>query len=130
MVKEAHDLGCAVFGHNIYVAGDGSSHFEEYDPYKDQFTLLSVKTLGGGSYTSMVTVEETILVFSNKVLNSLNVADETLTKVTDLPPEGDWRCPFVPIVSGDQLYILHGGKTLYEFNWKTGDLQKLIANFA
>jgi hypothetical protein len=130
MHKEAHDLGCAAYGHKIYVAGDGSTYFEEYDPHTDEFNLLGIKTIGKGSYTSMVCVGESILVFSNKVLNRLDVRNESMEKIADLPPEGDWRCPFIPVLDGDSVYLLHGGKVLYKYNWKSGELEKLIANFS
>jgi len=129
MTKEVHDLGCCIFGRKIYLAGDGSTFIEEYDPYNDSFTMTGIKTNGSGHYTSMCTVGDRIMIFCNKELGSIDVANETMDKIDDLPPEGDWRCPFVPIVESGSIYILHGGRVLYQYDMNSSTLNKLVNNF-
>lgn len=111
-------IGCCVYSDLLIVCGDGeTSSLEIYDPVKRDFTLVSVPLLDLCDVSSLLPLENSILVFHgnfNGEVSRLDPKTGTAQKEGKLCYGNSWSS-CAPIRRGDVVYCLRSD-SIFKYN--------------
>lgn len=124
MPRPRSAFSVAVLDNKFYMAGDNKA-IDIFDPETNEFKESSIVLEETGSYTTMVGVENNLVLFQNDKVWEINPSSQT-TNVLARIPHSKWWSQFPPIVEDLNIYFSrYDENSLWNFNLGTSEFSRV-----